>query len=139
MINLQGHATGNINSIAQKATVEALNGTQEPVQKMVQEYARRRKYMVEKLNQIKGIHCQFPDGAFYAFPNVSGLYGKKYDENVIDDDLSVARFFLEKAHVAVVPGIAFNYPGYVRFVFAKSMDEIKEGLNRIEKEIELLY
>ena len=139
MINLQGHATGNINSIAQKATVEALNGTQEPVQKMLQEYARRRKYMVEKLNQIKGIHCQFPDGAFYAFPNVSGLYGKKYDENVIDDDLSVARFFLEKAHVAVVPGIAFNYPGYVRFVFAKSMDEINEGLNRIEKEIELLY
>ncbi len=138
MINLQGHATGNINSIAQKATIAALNGTQEPVQKMVQEYARRRKYMVERLNQIQGIHCQYPDGAFYAFPNVTALYGKEYDGNIIDNDMNVAKFFLEKAHVAVVPGIAFNYTGHVRFVFAKSMNEIKEGLDRIEKVIKNL-
>ena len=139
MINLQGHATGNINSIAQKATIAALNGTQEPVQKMVQEYARRREYMVERLNQIHGIHCQYPDGAFYTFPNVTDLYGKEYDGYVIENDLNVAKFFLEKAHVAVVPGVAFNYPGYVRFVFAKSMNEIKEGLDRIEKAINEIF
>ena len=135
VINLQRHATGNINSIAQKAAITALNGTQEPVQEMVLEYAGRRKYMVDRLNQIKGIHCQYPDGAFYTFPNITELYGKEYEGKVIENDLDVARFFLEKAHVAVVPGVAFNYPGYVRFVFAKSMNEIKEGLDRIEEAI----
>jgi len=137
--NLQGHATGNVNSIAQKAVIAALNGTQEPVQKMVQEYAKRREYMVERLNQIQGIHCQYPDGAFYTFPNITALYGRRYDGNVINNDLDVAKFFLEKAHVAVVPGVAFNYPGYVRFVFAKSINEIKEGLNRIEKAINEIF
>lgn len=138
MINLQGHATGNINSIAQKATIAALNGTQEPVQKMVQEYAKRREYMVNRLNQIEGIQCQYPDGAFYTFPNVTALYGKKYNGNKIKNDLDVAKFFLEEAHVAVVPGIAFNYPGHVRFVFAKAMKEIKEGLDRVERAIKAL-
>jgi len=138
MINLQGHATGNINSIAQKATIAALNGTQEPVQKMVQEYAKRREYMVNRLNQIEEIECQYPDGAFYTFPNVTALYGKKYNGNKIKDDLAVAKFFLEEAHVAVVPGVAFNYPDHVRFVFAKAMEEIKEGLDRVERAIKAL-
>lgn len=133
MSNLQGHATGNINSIAQKAAIEALNGTQEPVRNMVKEYKKRREYMVKRLNEIEGIRCQYPDGAFYTFPNVTSLYGKKYNGNIIGNDVDVAKFFLEKAHVAVVPGVAFNYSGYVRFVFAKSMEEIKEGLDRIEK------
>lgn len=138
VINLQGHATGNVNSIAQKATVAALNGTQEPVQIMLQEYAKRREYMVNRLNQIEGISCMYPDGAFYTFPNITALYGKKYEGNTISSDLDVAKFFLEKAHVAVVPGVAFNYPGYVRFIFAKSIEEIKEGLNRIDKAIKEL-
>lgn len=138
MNNLQGHATGNVNSIAQKATIEALNGTQEPVKNMVIEYGKRREYMVSRLNQIDGIKCQYPDGAFYTFPNVTTLYGKKYNGNIIRSDIDVAKFFLNKAHVAVVPGLAFNYSGYVRFVFAKSMEEIKEGLDRIEKAIKEL-
>jgi len=138
MNNLQGHATGNVNSIAQKATIEALNGTQEPVKNMVIEYGKRRVYMVNRLNKIDSIKCQYPDGAFYTFPNVTALYGKKYDGNIIRSDVDVAKFFLEKAHVAVVPGVAFNYSGYVRFVFAKSMKEIKEGLDRIEKAIKEL-
>jgi len=138
MSNLQGHATGNVNSIAQKATIEALNGTQEPVRNMVKEYEKRREYMVKRLNEIEGITCQYPDGAFYTFPNITSLYGKKYNGNIIGNDVDVAKFFLEKAHVAVVPGVAFNYSGYVRFVFAKSMEEIKEGLDRIEKAIKEL-
>jgi len=138
MSNLQGHATGNVNSIAQKAIIEALNGTQEPVRNMVREYGKRREYMVNRLNEIEGIKCQYPDGAFYTFPNVTALYGKEYDGNIIRSDVDVAKFFLKKAHVAVVPGVAFNYSGYVRFVFAKSMEEIKEGLERIEKAIKEL-
>ena len=135
MNNLQGHASGNINSIAQKATIEALKGPQETVGYMVSEYAKRRKYMVGRLNGIPGMKCQLPDGAFYAFPNVTGLYGKSYEGNVITNDMDVAKFFLEKAHVAVVPGVAFMYSDHVRFVFAKSMEEIKEGLDRIENAI----
>jgi len=138
MSNLQGHATGNVNSIAQKATIEALIGTQEPVKNMVKEYGKRREYMVNRLNKIEGIRCQYPDGAFYTFPNVTALYGKEYNGNIIENDVDVAKFFLEKAHVAVVPGVAFNYSGYIRFVFAKSMEEIKKGLDRIEKAIEEL-
>lgn len=138
MINLKGHASGNVNSIAQKETLEALNGTQGPVQSMVKEYAKRREYMVNRLNQIEGIQCQYPDGAFYTFPNVTALYGRQYDGNTINNDLDIARFFLEKAHVAVVPGVAFNYPDHVRFVFAKSMKEIEEGLDRIEQAIKEL-
>jgi aspartate aminotransferase len=138
MNNLQGHATGNINSIAQKAAIEALNGSQESVRIMVKEFEKRREYMVNRLNEIEGIKCQYPDGAFYTFPNVTALYGKKYDGDIIENDIDVAKFFLEKAHVAVVPGVAFNYSGYVRFVFAQSMEEIKEGLDRIEKAIKKL-
>jgi len=138
MSNLQGHATGNINSIAQKATIEALNGTQEPVKDMVKEYGKRREFMVKRLNNIEGIKCNYPDGAFYTFPNVTALYGKKYNGTTIENDMGVVKYFLEKAHVAVVPGEAFNYSGHVRFVFAKSMEEIKEGLDRIEKAIKEL-
>lgn len=135
MNNLQGHAAGNVNSIAQKATVEALNGSQKSVVRMVKEYEKRREYLVKRLNQIKGVRCRYPDGAFYTFPNVTALYGKKYDGNIIRSDVDVAKFFLNKAHVAVVPGLAFNYSGHIRFVFAKSMEEIKEGLDRIERAI----
>jgi len=108
MNNLQGHATGNINSIAQKATIEALNGPQEAVKSMVKKYAKRRKYMVKILNEIEGIKCNYPDGAFYTFPNVTDLYNKRYNGNIIRNDMDVAKFFLEKAHVAVIPGVAFN-------------------------------
>ena len=89
--------------------------------------------MFKRLNKIEGIKSNYPDGAFYTFPNVTALYGKEYNGEITRNDIYVAKYFLEKAHVAVVPGAAFNYSGYVRFVFAKSMEEIKEGLDRIEK------
>ena len=65
--------------------------------------------MVKRLNQIEAIRCQYPDGAFYTFPNVSALYGKEYDGNIIKGNVDIAKFFLNKAHVTVVPGITFNY------------------------------
>jgi len=138
MNDLQGHVAGNVNSIAQKAAIEALNGSQEAVRDMVEIYEKRRKYMVNRLNEIEGIHCQYPDGAFYTFPNVTALYGKEYDGNIIHNDIDVVKFFLEKAHVAVVPGTAFNYPNHIRIVFSVSMEEIEKGLYRIDKAIQRL-
>lgn len=135
MSKLQGHVSGNVNSITQKALVEALNGSQDEVGEMCKAYTSRRKLMVEKINQIPGLTCQDPDGAFYVFTNVKQLLGRKWDEGVLESDLDVATFFLQAAHVAVVPGSAFRYPGYVRLVFAKSEEEISEGLQRIEKAI----
>lgn len=132
---LQGHVTGNVNSIAQKAVVEALSGPQEDIVLMVGEYAQRKDYIVNRINSINGLSCIDPDGAFYIFANVKKLIGKTFGGERIKNDKDVAKFFLNVAHVAVVPGIAFGYEGYVRFVFAKSLDTIKEGLDRIEKAI----
>lgn len=133
--NFQGHISGNINSIAQKAAIEALNGPQGTVAEMAAEFSRRREYIIERINSIDGLRCAKPDGAFYAFANVQGLYGLPWSGKIIENDMDVSRFFLEEAHIAVVPGAAFEYPGFVRFVFAKSMEEIKEGLDRVERAI----
>ncbi|MCR4443030.1 MAG: pyridoxal phosphate-dependent aminotransferase [Peptococcaceae bacterium] len=135
---LQGHVTGNVNSIAQKAAVEALLGPQDEVVKMVAEYDKRRKYIVERLNSIKRIRCNTPQGAFYVFPDISGLYGARYDDKIINDEMDVVNFLLDEAHIAVVQGAAFEYPGYIRIVFAKSMEEIAEGMDRLEQAIDKL-
>jgi aspartate aminotransferase len=96
------------------------------------EFEKRRNYIVERLNKIKGIHCLLPSGAFYAFPNISNLLGKKYNGKLINTDMDLADYLLEHAKVAVVPGTAFGAPGYIRFSYATSMKNIQEGLNRIE-------
>lgn len=138
MIKLQGHTTSNVNSIAQKATIEALIGPQEAVEVMRKEYERRRKFMVEKLNSFEGISCNHPDGAFYVFPNISGLLGKKYNGKEIVEEMDVVEFFLDVPNVAVVPGKAFQYPNHIRFTFATSMENIAEGMDRLEKAINKL-
>jgi len=132
MIKLQGHVTANINSIAQKGAIEALTGPQEMIETMCKEYARRRDYVVKKLNSIRGISCNSPDGAFYAFPNISKLYGTSSRDKIINNEMDVVNYILEEAYVAVVPGEAFKYPDHIRLSFATSMENIKEGLNRIE-------
>jgi len=133
---LQGHISGNINSLAQRAAIEALNGPQDDIGVMVTEYAKRREYIVKRLNEIPHLSCNKPDGSFYAFANVKKLLGKKTSKGAeLKTDLDVAMFFLEEAHVAAVPGSAFEFPGYVRFVFAKSMNIIEKGLDRIDKTI----
>ncbi len=132
MVKFQGHVTSNINSMAQKGAIEALTGPQGMIKIMCKEYARRRDYIVEKLNSIKGISCNHPDGAFYVFPNISKLYGARLGDKIINNEMDVVNYILEEAHVAVVPGEAFNYPDHIRFTFAISIENIKEGLNRIE-------
>jgi aspartate aminotransferase len=134
MGKIQEHSTSNPNSIAQKASVEALNGRQETIEEMRREFDERRKYMVEKLNKIKGVSCLKPSGAFYAFPNVSKILekGVKYNGKRIINSFDLADFILKEAEVALIPGSAFEAEGYLRLSYATSMEDVKEGLDRIE-------
>lgn len=132
MTKIQSQSTSNPTSISLKASTEALNGPKESLEVMRIEFEKRRNYIVERLNKIKGIHCLLPSGAFYAFPNISNLLGKKYNGKLINTDMDLADYLLEHAKVAVVPGTAFGAPGYIRFSYATSMKNIQEGLNRIE-------
>ncbi len=129
MLTIQSHCTSNPTSIAQRAGVEALLGPQESVAKMLAEYSRRRRRILQGLRLIQGVKCVTPQGAFYAYPNVKAFL--KYDG--IGDTLSVARALLEQEHVAAVPGEAFGTPGYLRLSYATSMERIEEGLRRLER------
>ncbi|MEK7238685.1 MAG: pyridoxal phosphate-dependent aminotransferase, partial [Nitrospirota bacterium] len=132
MTNIQSQSTSNPASISQKAAVEALTGTQDFISKMVSEFDKRRKYMVEKLNSIKGVSCIKPVGAFYAFPNVSSYYGRSFKGNLIKSSMDLSAYLLDEAKVAVVPGAAFGDDRYIRLSYATSMENIQKGLDRIE-------
>jgi len=138
MSNVQSHSTSNPTSISQKAALSALQGSQECIFEMVAEFDKRRKFIVERLNEIKGITCRIPAGAFYAFPNVSKTFGLKFDGKSIDNSLELTEFLLDEAKVAVVPGDAFGAPNYIRLSYATSLKNIEIGLERIEKAIKKL-
>jgi aspartate aminotransferase len=132
MSDLQSHSTSNPTTFCQTASVLALR--QPPVEivtEMIQEFKRRRDYMVTRLNQIPGISCRKPEGAFYVFPNISGLIGKELGgKKIINSDI-FAEALLEKGKVAVVPGSGFGAPEFIRLSYATSMDQIQKGLDRI--------
>lgn len=139
MSKLQSQSTSNPASIAQKAALAALIGQGfSPVEKnkeldaMVNEFRKRRDFMVKKINAIPGLSCLKPGGAFYVFPNIKNLIGKETGEKKIKDSLSLAELLLDEAKVAVVPGIAFGADNYIRLSYATSMDNIKEGMQRID-------
>lgn len=138
MNNIQSQSTSNPTSIAQKASVEALIGPQEDVEKMVRAFSERRNYIVDRLNKIRGVTCFKPLGAFYAFPNFSSYYGRSYQGKKISNSTELADYFLDVAKVAVVPGIEFGDDGFERLSFATSMENIKEGLDRIEEALKKL-
>ncbi|MEK6657924.1 MAG: pyridoxal phosphate-dependent aminotransferase [Nitrospirota bacterium] len=138
MNKVQSQSTSNPASISQKAAVEALKGPQDFIAKMLNEFDKRRRYIVERLNKIKGVTCAMPKGAFYAFPNVSKLYGKSYNGKNIKDSSDLANYFLDKAQAAVVAGDAFGADDYIRFSYATSMGNIKKGIDRIEDAINSL-
>ncbi|AKA69884.1 pyridoxal phosphate-dependent aminotransferase [Clostridium scatologenes] len=133
MSSLQSHTTANPNSIAQYASVEALNGDEKQIEKMVTEFKNRRDYMVKKINEIENLSCTEPKGAFYVMMNISKTFGKKSNECEIKDSLTFSQALLEKEKVAVIPGIGFGMDNYVRLSYATSMDNIKSGLDRIKK------
>lgn len=123
---VQSHSASNMVSFTQPAAVSALNGPQEVVDEMVAEFDRRRRFIVDGLNDIEGISCAMPGGAFYVFPNVSGLFGDK-----IKNSDMLCDFLLEEAKVAAVAGSGFGADNYIRLSYATSMDNIKKGLDRI--------
>ncbi|RMG69416.1 MAG: pyridoxal phosphate-dependent aminotransferase [Nitrospirae bacterium] len=131
MTKIQSQSTSNPTSIAQWAAVEALNGPQEFLDEMVREFDQRRKILVDGLNKLEGISCRMPTGAFYAFPNVKGVLGKRAGDLEITDSSTLALYLLEQAKVAAVPGSAFGAEGYIRISYATSRENITEGLNRI--------
>ncbi len=133
METIQSQSTSNATSISMKAATEALNGPQEEVERMRQEFEKRRNFIVDRLNSIKGIKCLKPQGAFYVFPSVKKLLGKVYGDQMVTTSDELSNYLLEKAHVAVVAGEGFGAPGYVRLSYATSMEVIKEGLDRLEQ------
>ena len=138
MNNIQSQSTSNPTSIAQKASVEALAGPQDEVGKMVSAFTQRRNYIVDRLNKIPAVSCYKPAGAFYVFPNFSSYYGKSYQGKKIENSTHLADFFLDVARVAVVPGVEFGADPFERLSYATSMEDIKEGLSRIEKALKKL-
>jgi aspartate aminotransferase len=127
MLKLQSHSTSNAASISQKAAVEALRGPQDTVRAMLAEYRRRRDRIVAGLRAVPGITCGLPQGAFYAYPNVSAYLHR----DGLADTTVLSERLLEEAHVAVVPGHAFGTPQHIRLSYATSMDYIEEGLRRM--------
>jgi aspartate aminotransferase len=130
---MQSQSTSNATSIAQFATIAALEGDQACVEKMRLEYAKRRDYIVQRLRAVPGVVCGEPQGAFYVFPRVSDLYGKKHQGRVIQGSVAMAETLLERAHIATVPGGGFGADEYIRFSYATSMEKIEKGLDRFEK------
>lgn len=137
MSNFQSHATSNPNTIAQYATIAALNGPEETLNEMIKAFKERRDFMVEKINSIENLSCLKPQGAFYVMVNISKLIGKTINGKAINNSVDFADYLLDDAKVAVVPGIGFGNDNYIRLSYATSLDNIKEGLNRIEKAIAL--
>lgn len=128
---LQSQMTSCPNSIAQEAAADALLGPQDAVADMRQQFAERRDLIFERISAIDGLQCRQPGGAFYVFPDVTGLYGRKLGGKAIESDTDVGDYLLDRALVSTVPGIAFGMEGYIRLSFACSTEEIEEGVRRI--------
>lgn len=122
MTCVQSHSTSNPTSISQQAAIEALTGSQDSVGQMLQAYSERRDWLIPALNDLPGVTCATPEGAFYAFPNIKGT-------GLSSEELTTR--LLEEAHVAVTPGDAFGAPGYLRLSYATSLEKLEEGVKRI--------
>ena len=131
--NLQSHATSNVCNVAQRAALAAVSGGLEAVAEMRATYDRRRQTIVSMLNDIPGVHCPEPEGAFYAFPSVEGLLDRPIAGRTARTSMELAALVLDEAKVAFVPGEAFAAPGYARFSYALADDALVEGITRIAK------
>src|SRR6478609_9611167 len=131
--NLQSHLCSNVNNVAQRAAIAAVSGDLSAVDEMKTAFDRRRKTIVAMLNEIDGVVCPTPHGAFYAYPSVKGLLGKEHDGRVLETSAELAEYILDKAEVAVVPGEAFGSPGYLRLSYALGDDDLVEGITRLQK------
>ncbi len=131
--NLQSHLSSNVSNISQRAAIEALTGPQDQVEVMRQSFDRRRKTIVAELNKIDGLVCPNPEGAFYVYPDVTGLLGRTWGGVTPTTSLELADLILDQAEVAVVPGEAFGPSGYLRLSYALGDDALLEGVQRLQK------
>jgi len=127
----QSQYTSGANSIAQKAGVAALLGDMAPTLKMVEAYKQRRDYVVTALRAIPHVKCAIPDGAFYAFPDISAFFGKSYNGNSIQNDEDLSMFLLHEGHLTTVNGSAFGEPNCIRISYATSMEQLTEAMKRM--------
>ncbi|WP_328329501.1 pyridoxal phosphate-dependent aminotransferase [Kribbella sp. NBC_00382] len=131
--NLQSHQTSNVCNVAQRAAIAALTGDLSAVDEMKLAFDRRRKLMVQMLNDIPGIECPEPTGAFYAYPSVKGVLGREINGKAANTSTDLAGIILDEVEVAVVPGEAFGAPGYLRLSYALGDADLTEGVSRIAK------
>jgi aspartate/methionine/tyrosine aminotransferase len=131
--NLQSHATSNVANVSQRAALAAVTGDLSAVAEMRQAFDRRRRTIVGMLNEIDGVVCPLPQGAFYAYPSVKGLLGRDIGGRTAHSSVELAELALERAEVAAVPGEAFGSPGYLRFSYALGDDDLVEGISRLQK------
>ena len=132
MANIQSQSTSNPCSISQKAAVVALRDGDAFTKKMVTEFDRRRRVIVARLNAMPGVRCLMPSGAFYAFPNVSGLLGRRSPSGFISTPTDLANYLLQEFKVAVVPGEPFGSTQHIRLSYATSMETILKGMDRLD-------
>jgi aspartate aminotransferase len=135
MGNIQSQSTSNPTSISQKAAVAALRSGDAFPKQMVLEFDRRRRLMVERLNKMPGVSCRTPGGAFYAFPNVSGLFGRRHEAGPIESAADLAAYLLKTARIALVPGEPFGSAAHIRLSYATSLQSISRGMDRMEEAI----
>ena len=133
--SMQGHTSGNPTSISQWASVAALEMDNSFIEDWVSEFRKRKDYIVKELNSINDISCEDPEGAFYVFPKVSGVFGRTFQEQKIDDSVDLANYLLEYGRIATVPGKAFGADKYIRISFATSMENIIEGIKRLKESL----
>ena len=131
--NLQSHLTSNVNNVAQKAAIAALNGPQDEAEKMREAFDRRRQLIVSELSKIDGLVVPNPLGAFYVYPDVQGLLGRTWGGVTPTTSLELADLILDQAEVAVVPGEAFGPSGYIRMSYALGDDQLLEGVQRLQR------
>jgi aspartate/methionine/tyrosine aminotransferase len=129
--NLQSHATSNVANVSQVAALAAVSGSLDAVAQMRAAFDRRRMTIVKLLNEIPGVTCPEPQGAFYAYPSIKGVLGRSVGGRTIDSSATFADVVLEQAEVAVVPGEAFGTPGYLRMSYALSDEDLVEGVTRV--------
>ncbi|MDD4504231.1 MAG: pyridoxal phosphate-dependent aminotransferase [Clostridiaceae bacterium] len=133
MSSIQSHAVSHPSSITQYASAAALNGPQDDLKRMVQEFEKRRIYMYERINAMEGLSCIKPEGAFYVYVDISSYLGRELYGIKLNSSLDFSQVMLEKGHVAVIPGTAFGTDSYIRLSYATSMENIRDGLNAFEK------
>lgn len=133
MGDVQSQETSNACSVSQWAAIEAIDGPQNSVAEMRAEFARRRSYILDRIERLPGVHCLPPEGAFFAFMNISRHFGRCMGGELITDSTAFCMAALKSAHVALVMGSAFGVEGYVRLSFATNMATLERGFNALDR------